>query len=402
LRILTTNPQTYENHSSFNHHHFSTYPVGCGLPWSLLALTVAALAATSYGTASCRLVVVTFASVGTNSFEEHFAPDHTTVSDDVHEMTNAIGLFHWLRPVLVSSSPPSSSPGTIVNGTTTGSNDSNNYDWTEGACAGYQQSMLDALLGGANPYFTIGRILAITALLLGGGMLLWAWSTACVALTNRFQGGLLLCLALVGAACTVGAVGSALRSSLCTADNHAALFARPPHCTIDQGGLIMLGASLLWLCIALIAACYIMPGIAAFAAEQDAEDEWRAEAAPYPDGRRHRMPREIRIITTATTAPEKAASRPRSSPPLTKSHSTAELMRRAEQQFDRFLAHSKTLLRRNSNDNDNNGRTKTRTDAGVVITTIDDTETDSDGNGGGATEVYIANRLDRIEKLTDV
>jgi hypothetical protein len=192
---------------------------------------------------------------------------------------------------------------------------------------------------------------------------------------------------------------------LCNADDDAALFARPPRCTIDQGGLVMLGASLLWLCTAMIAACYIMPGIAAFTAEQDVEDDWRAEAAPYPEGRRHRMPRVIRIITTAnTTAPKTTASRPRSSPPLTKSHSTAELMRRAEQQFDRFLAHSKKLLQRNSNSNDkdNNDRTRTRTDAGVVITTIDDTDTDSDGNGGGATEVYIANRLDRIEKLTDV
>jgi hypothetical protein len=377
--------------------------VGCGITWSLLILTVAALAATSYGTASCRLVVVTFASVGKYSFEEHFAPDHTTVSDQVHELKNAIGLFHWLRPVMQM---PSSSEQTDNSGTTATSN--YYYDWTKGACAGYQQSMLDVLLADDNRdslYFTIGRILAITALLLCCGLVLWVWSTACLALTNRFQGCLLLGLALVGAVCTAGAVGCALRSPMCAADSD--LFARPPSCSIDQGGLVLLGASLLWLSTAMIAACYILPAIPTGA---DDDDEWREQQATPPHGgrfssQRQRMPREIRIIADTTTT----------RPSFQKSPSTAEIILRAEKALERFRAHSKRLLQQRSSSNNNssnnnnmnsrsrnNNRTTNHSDDSsqgpqVITTTVD---TDSDGHD--ATEVYIADRLDRIEQLADV
>lgn len=294
-----------------------------------MLLTMAAFSTTMYGTVSCRLLVISFATTG-DSFEDHFAPT-TTTNADVRTLRNALGMFRWLRPIISS----------VENET---------YDWTSGACVGYQQTMLEALADDhENLFFTVARILAIIAILLTCGLLvLWAWSTACLALTNRVQGILVLCLAFLGVVCTAGSVGSMLGSSLCTSGTK--VFARPPQCEIDQGGLVMLGASLLWLATAIFAGGYIWPTLSAFGGEDTI-----GEILPRPhlQHKPDEAPREIHIITDA---------HPESSMQATPS--------------ERFRARRKQSSRKES-------------------VTVDATE-------ANATEVYISNRLNRIEELANL
>lgn len=346
-----------------------------------MGITTAAMVATIYGTVSCRLVVLTLASTIGNSFEEHFAPDQyqqqqqqqptdTNNKNDIPVvLNNGVGLFQWLRPVVIipSTTAANTTATTIIP-------NQHSYDWTKGSCTGYQQTMLNALTNDEeNPFLTIGRILAITTLLLSCGLLvLWVWSTACLALTNRFQGGLFLSLALLGTIGTAGSVVCMMASSLCGSDSD--IFAQPPHCQIDQGGLVMLGASLLWLCTAIIAACYILPGIAKLNTMKQ-QSHFLPEARLFPGlvwqqtrQRDATTPREIHVLTDI----------PKTKNDWPKFTTVTNVLKRFRQR------------RKNLHDVESNA-TNPRV-------TVDATEDNT-------TEVYlsdfISDRLDRIEHLVD-
>ena len=212
----------------------------------LLLSTAAAFTATAYAVVSCRFLNVAFRS-DTGDFEQYFLNQQAAeYSGRTGETTyrTGIGLFKWLRPV-----------------------DSLGADWTNGQCAGYSESMLQQM---ANPMFDAARVFGVLAALMAFVVLLWSIGTSCLAL-NRIQ------IVLFSICCCLGTVSSPLtflftKSSLCET-----LFLTR-ECSIDEGALVMIVGSILWLITSVISVLYmreteLSTAKASFGDDGDNDDE---------------------------------------------------------------------------------------------------------------------------------
>jgi hypothetical protein len=227
---------------------------------------MAALVATVYATISCRFVVLTYTTNMNNgddtagSFEEYFnqpptqqqqqqendmdftTNNTTTLSNDGTTTTmtvvyrTSVGLYQWLRPL------PSTNKNSIT-------------DWTVGTCVGYQQTMLAAFQSSAdddNIMFDLSRIMAIFAILLGVFQFSWMFLSSCMSM-NRIQMYLFIFLTVCGTAFT-GLTFLFHKSTICTTE-----FGNSAYCQIDQGGLVMIAAVVLWFITFLISIYYVAP-----------------------------------------------------------------------------------------------------------------------------------------------
>jgi hypothetical protein len=192
----------------------------------LILSTSAALVTTVYATASCRFVVVTFTS-SQGSFEDYF--DSLSDSNGNNPMTyrTAVGLYQWLRPFDLS-------------------------DWTSGTCTGYQETMIDSF---TNNLFDVSRTMAVFAILVAVFQFCWMFLSSCLSM-NRLQCFLFLFLSFLGAMCT-GLTFLFRRSAICTTEFDAV------DCQIDQGGLVMIAAILLWVLTLAVSVYYVYPTVMA-------------------------------------------------------------------------------------------------------------------------------------------
>jgi hypothetical protein len=204
----------------------------------LFVTIAAALAATCYGVASCRVLVVTFdtssspTSSSTGScFEDYFqtytsgwsSSDGNTLEQAANATSTCrvgMGLFQWLRP----------------------NNDDDNASWQDGYCVGYQQSMLTYLT--QDTLFEITRGLGIFSVLLSFVLLGWSFVMSC--LEWNWMQMFLLRLCLLAASAASGFALFVKKTELCSN-----LLDDGTECQFDQGGLAMITACILWL-IALI------------------------------------------------------------------------------------------------------------------------------------------------------
>jgi len=188
----------------------------------LLLAACATLAATTYSVSSCRLVVLSFIS-DTGNFEQSFSRN-PTFFENFSEHKVSLGLFQWLRP----------------NGS--------DAEWDDGACIGYQESMLDAF---SELNFEIARGFGSLAVLLSVLTVLWAAVNSCIA-WNLWQIIILSALLLSGtvAACMTFIF---LQSDICNSTFPES------SCRLDEGGLILVAGAILWCAGFLITVLFIRP-----------------------------------------------------------------------------------------------------------------------------------------------
>lgn len=126
----------------------------------LLLSTAATVTATMYGVGSCRFLAVTFSSE-TGGFEEYFNNLRAQQSgQNVIRYKAGIGLFQWLRPFRALGE-----------------------DWSEGSCAGYQESMRNEI---SNGFFEAARLFAVLAIIMAWVLFFWAMGMLCLRF-NRIQ-----------------------------------------------------------------------------------------------------------------------------------------------------------------------------------------------------------------------
>jgi hypothetical protein len=236
----------------------SAYPHGLAPSLTLLFTVAAALAATTYGVASCRLLVVSYSyTTGTGTtqsssstcFQDYFASHSgtsnlpalgTSTRQQQRSCATGIGLFQWMQPFSTGSTSSTSSN----NATTTADSSS----WKHGYCVGYQQSTLATLQAG-NSYFDVGRTFGILAVLASFVVLAWTLVLSCLQM-NTLQCCLFRLLCYVGAL-TSGFAFAIKKASLCTQ-----LFdARA--CTLDKGGLAMITGCILWFVASLVSTFFL-------------------------------------------------------------------------------------------------------------------------------------------------
>mmetsp|Transcript_2500 Transcript_2500/g.5144 ORF Transcript_2500/g.5144 Transcript_2500/m.5144 type:complete len:349 (-) Transcript_2500:273-1319(-) len=200
-----------------------TFPHGGMISAGLLLAACAALAATTYSVASCRLVVLSFIS-NTGNFEQTFSRYNQVEFDSFSEYKVALGLFQWLRP----------------NG--------DDANWDDGTCVGYQQSMKDDF---AEPDFEIARGFGSLAVLLSFIAVLWSFLNSCIA-WNVFQIIILSFLLLSGTFAS-GMTFMFFRSDLCNSTFPESA------CRIDEGGLILVAGAILWFAGFLVTVLFVRP-----------------------------------------------------------------------------------------------------------------------------------------------
>jgi hypothetical protein len=207
----------------------STYPHGGYTFVGLLLSSTAAFTATIYAVTSCRFLVVSFRSA-TGDFEEYFINTSSQAAGgDAIFFKSGIGLFKWLRPTTVD----------------VGGGES---DWSSGACAGYQESMLNNGLSD-NPFFGAARLFSVLAVVMALVVFVWTIGTAIFAY-NRLQIVVLNACCFMGTACS-GLTFLLSRSAMC-----ATLFVSRS-CKINEGGLVMIAGIILWIISSLISVAYM-------------------------------------------------------------------------------------------------------------------------------------------------
>lgn len=107
--------------------------------------------------------------------------------------------------------------------------------FTQGSCVGYQDSMLNAI---SEPFFDVARGSAVFGFLLNGLAFFWVWSTACIEYRN-IPALLLFLVCLSGSIATGLTFLLPFRSELCQGG-----ILDSAVCQIDQAGLVMSAASL--------------------------------------------------------------------------------------------------------------------------------------------------------------
>lgn len=213
------------------YHGFCSYPHG---GWAISGLTVAsicALGVTMYGMISCRLVYIDYMT-DRGDFSD-FWRDPTADGEAVVQRVGA-GLFNWLAP------------------SDEDRNQDSELDWTDGQCSGYSESQRQFF---SDTLFEVARIFAVLSVLGGMGVVLGIFLLSCMSM-KRFQiwilSGVLGCISI--SSCLVFLV---LKSNLCTDLVSYQNESYTTKCTIDRGGLIVIGAAIFWCVAFLISVVYI-------------------------------------------------------------------------------------------------------------------------------------------------
>jgi hypothetical protein len=217
-------------HAFFHHltRMYSSYPHGGWVVIGLILSTCAALAATMWGVASCRFLIVDY-TTDRGDFSDLFG-DPTADGNPVPQRVGA-GLFSWLVPHDVDGS-----------------------DWTDGQCAGYTERQREHF---GDSIFEAARIFAVFATLSGIGIVLWVMFLACLSL-GRLQ--VWLTSAILGCVTIFVALTFIIfQSTLCTdlVSNQDESY--ETKCTMDQGGLVVIAAAIFWAVAFLICVMYIKP-----------------------------------------------------------------------------------------------------------------------------------------------
>ena len=218
---------------------------------------------TLYSIASCRLVTLQYTSVLGN-FEQHFTP-RNEIADAEEQYQVGLGLFTWLLPAFYVDGDDDTLTRATVG------------DWTEGACVGYNTVQLNEFLQGDNtPIFESARILGIFSVLIAISTFLFGFFLSCLSIANWQR--YMLAAASIGVAIVNGSVLMMLESNVCTdmgtsaeeiaqqqeIDNNVTdtgtwESSSTSHCELDIGGLVAIGAAILWVASAMIAYFFVEP-----------------------------------------------------------------------------------------------------------------------------------------------
>lgn len=178
------------------------------------------------------MVVVSFTSTQ-GGFEETFSDQNDRQGESAARYKVGAGLFQWLRPFDASDNSNSNGDST---------------SWSNGYCVGYQSTMLTAL---SDTAFETARGFAVFAVLLSVIVTIWSMLSACI-VWNRIQIRLLNACLLAGAVCT-GLTFLLKRASIC----QTAFTDR--ECSMDQGGLCLVAAVILWMAAFMISVIFFKP-----------------------------------------------------------------------------------------------------------------------------------------------
>jgi len=208
-----------------------SYPHGGYSTFALLVASAGALAATTYAVASCRFEVINFTS-NQGCFQEYFniygtsggVPQDGAVAQGSANCKVGVGLYQWLYQ-------------------------DNGKTWPSGGyCLGYSESMRQAF---TDHMFETSRAFGVFAVLLAVVVHIWSFSLSCLEL-NRYQLWLFRILCVSGfLSCSMTFLFG--RSDLCTT-----LFLTR-QCQLDEGGLVMVTACILWFVISLISIFFLEP-----------------------------------------------------------------------------------------------------------------------------------------------
>mmetsp|Transcript_69751 Transcript_69751/g.105390 ORF Transcript_69751/g.105390 Transcript_69751/m.105390 type:complete len:284 (-) Transcript_69751:18-869(-) len=209
-----------------NFHGFCSYPHGGWVMAGLIGSSISALSATLYGVGSCRFAFVDFTSDRGDFSDFYLDP---TPDGGPIEYRSGVGLFTWLEPF-------------------------DDLDWSEGSCGGYTELQTELF---ADNVFEVARIFAVLSVLTGIGVVGWSLFLSCISL-NKYQIWMMsgvfgmevifVCLTFLF-----------FKSGLCTDLVSYQDESYTTECTMDQGGLVIIAAILLWCVACLVSVMYIKP-----------------------------------------------------------------------------------------------------------------------------------------------
>ena len=184
-----------------------------------------------WGMSSCRMFYIDYMT-DRGDFGD-FYRDPTADGDPVLQRIGA-GLFSWLVP------------------STEDRNGDSKLDWTDGQCAGYSEGQRQFF---TDTIFEVSRIFAVLSVLGGMGVVLSIFLLSCMAM-KRFQ--IWIMSAVLGfITLAVGLSFLVFQSKLCNDLVSYQNESYTTECTIDQGGLVVIGAAIFWAVAFLISVVYI-------------------------------------------------------------------------------------------------------------------------------------------------
>jgi hypothetical protein len=192
----------------------------------LIFSSMAALASTMWGVASCQYVFVDFVS-DRGDFSDFYL-DPTPDGSPVKYRAGA-GLFTWLQPF-------------------------DELDWSKGQCTGYTELHREHF---SDNSFEVARIFAVLSVLGGIGVTSWTLFLACISL-GKFQIWMLSTI-LGLQTIFVGLTFLLFKSELCQDIVSYQDETYTTDCTLDQGGLVVIAGVILWCVACLISIIYIKP-----------------------------------------------------------------------------------------------------------------------------------------------
>lgn len=295
-------------------------------------------------------MTITFTSSG-GDFETYFSSFRE--EDVPTEYKAGAGLYQWLRPA-----------------------DPDGADWSRGACVGYQETMLESI---ANTGFEVARTFAVFGILMAVVETIWVFLASCFEM-NRLQGIMFCGLSAVGTLSTAMTF-MFYQSALCQTEFDARA------CSIDEGGLVMIGAVALWMITFCVSTFFAYPTVAEVGiidfAKQDARDKAKLSKAT---GKKRAAQSGTKVHATAKA------------PPIGKSYSydsqkswTQPIPSRNSLGASFTPATIKSVKSKPSAIQQYGPKPMSRKPSNVAV---DDSNKD-------AMEVYISRRLDRIEKLAE-
>jgi hypothetical protein len=204
----------------------SSYPHGGWVMAGLIGSSLSAMAATMWGVSSCRFAFVDFTSDRGDFSDFYLDP---TADGPPVQIRAGVGLFTWLEPF-------------------------DKLNWSEGSCSGYTEFQSDLF---ADNTFEVARIFAVLSVLTGIGVFGWAMFLSCVSL-GKYQVWMMsgiFGLETIFVSLTFLMFGTKLCKDLVSYQDET----YTTDCTLDQGGLVVIAAILLWCVACLISVIYIKP-----------------------------------------------------------------------------------------------------------------------------------------------
>ncbi|CAJ1952290.1 unnamed protein product [Cylindrotheca closterium] len=201
-----------------------SFPHGPTSVCGLMVASLAAMAASMWGISSCRMAFVEYTN-DRGDFSDFYL-DPTSDGEGV-PMRTGIGLFQWLEPF-------------------------DDNDWSQGQCRGYTTLQLEFFGDNA---LEVARGCGVLAVIGAVAMSFWILFLNCVAMGQMQIRVLQLCLVCL--TINIGGTFSIFFSPLCQDLVSYQDESYETKCTLDQGGLVVVSAALLWAVALLISCIYI-------------------------------------------------------------------------------------------------------------------------------------------------